>query len=93
MLAPSSQPVIRATLLADERAEDDAVCHQNIADDLSGLIAATMSHWRHNPAALILTEPAPGLLFASLADVLAELLEGLSSGYLQALYAARKARS
>ena len=85
MLAPPTRTVIRAALLADERAEDDAVCHQNIADDLSSLVDATTSHWRHSPAALTLTEPTPSLLFASLADVLADLLEGLSSGHLQAL--------
>lgn len=89
-MTPSPAPWrIRAAILAEAVPEDDAVCHQNIADDLGVFVAATAGRWRASPAAY--REPAPDLplLFAGLADVLSDTFCGLSSGHLQALNAAR----
>jgi len=89
MPSPCRQPRIRASLLANALCEGDAVCHQNIADDLADLVASTAARWRRSPAAFMTVDPDPRLVFASIADVLADLFSGLSSGHLQALYAAR----
>jgi len=88
MRSPHPQPHIRATLLANALCEDDAICHQHIADDLADLVTTAGARWRRSPAAFMAADPDPGLVFASIADVLADLFSGLSSGHLQALYAA-----
>jgi hypothetical protein len=89
MQKPCRSPHIRASILAEGISEGDAVCHENIADDLADLVAGTVTRWRRSPAAFMAPEPDCGLVFASMADVLADLFSGLSSGHLQALYAAR----
>lgn len=90
MPTPPRDPRIRAALLADAIAEGDAICHQNVADDLADLVAATVARWRRSPAAFMVADPDPRLVFASMADALSDLFSGLSSGHLQALYAARR---
>ena len=89
MPTPRHSPHLRASLLAVDLCEGDAVCHENIADDIADLIAGATIRWRGSPAAFVAVEPDPGLVFASIADVMADLFCGLSSGYLQAVYAAR----
>jgi hypothetical protein len=82
---------IRASVIASTVDEGDAVCHQNIADDVADLVTAVVTCWRRSPRAFLAVDPDPDLVFASIADVLADLLSGLSSGHLRALYAARPA--
>jgi hypothetical protein len=92
MFIPAARPDLRAAILADTLVEADAVCHQNIADNLADLVATAGRHWCRSPAAFTALEPPASLVFASIADVLADLFEGLSSGQLQALYAVRQTR-
>ena len=80
---------LRAALHADAGSEADAYAHQNIAADLAALMASSIGHWRALDARR--DPPDRALLFAGLADVLSDGLDGISSAHLQALYAARSA--
>ena len=82
---------IRAAIYSDAVSEEDALCHQNIAADLCDFVAGAAGEWSHSPAGFMAASPELAPLFAGLADVLSDFLEGISSGHLQALYAARRA--
>ena len=89
--SPSCPPRLRAAIYADAVSEDEAICHQNIADDLGDFVHTAAGRWGASPAGFMAPVPDLTEVFAGLADVLSDTLEGLSSGHLQALHAARRA--
>jgi hypothetical protein len=88
MIPRLSRVALRAKIYADEISEVAAHAHENLAEDLSALVEASLNHWRALPSAH--SQPDRRLLFAGLADVLSDSLPGISSGHLQAIDDARE---
>ena len=90
MSLPIRSSALEAALFADAVSEVEAAAHQNIADALAGLVNASLFYWSEMPRARRSAEPDDFDMFAGLADVLSDTMEGISSGHLQALYCARE---
>lgn len=78
-----------AQIYADAVSRSEAAAHQNIADDIIELIISTLLNWGSLPRACLADPPDVEDLFAEIADLLSDAMDGISSGHLKALNAAR----
>jgi hypothetical protein len=85
----ASRPYIKAVIYGARVSEVEQHAHENIAKLTADFISAVRAEWIGAVGSVGVLIQDESLMVASVADVLSDCLEGLSSGHLQALRAVR----